>query len=204
MSLDRKLKYLKMNRNVFFLLRVIYSLAIFLIFVLYIPYGIILGLGFAIIWFYLYRLIFVDLKLSFAIKVYEIEAIPFFENFLLILKSGCSIKNALIKTCNLVDGELSDIVKNKLSRKSKKTLYELIDDIIEEIPSSIICNIFTEIKEAYKNGNDLGDSIKLQLKYVRDEYNNGIIKYYRLIPLKIFIFSIVCLIMMIVLLLICC
>ena len=204
MSLERKLKYLKMNRNVFFLLRIIYSLCIFMIFILYVPYGIILGLATAIIWFYLYRLIFVDLKLSYVIKVYEIESIPFFENFLLILKSGCSIKKALIKSCDLSDGELPLIVKDKLTKKSKSTLYELIDDIIEEIPSSLICNIFTEIKEAYKNGNDLGDSIKLQLKYVKDDYNNSIIKYYRLIPFKVFILSFICLIMMIILLLICC
>ncbi len=204
MSLSIKLKYLNIdNFKLFNGLRIGTSICLF-IFLLLLPFGFILAPIGAILYYVIYRLIIVDFRIEYLNRLYELESVTYFENFLLVLKSGCNMKTALIKTCNVVDNHLSKLILFKIKNSGSTTFYDLIGDIAEAIPSSTVCNILYEIREAYRNGNNLGDSIRIQINYIRDTYNTNIINYYRLIPIKVFLLSLTCTIILIFLLYICC
>ena len=109
-----------------------------------------------------------------------------------------------LKTSHIVDNHLARLIESKIKSGKNNTLYDLIGDIALSIPSSTVSNILYEIREAYKNGNNLGDSIRIQINYIRDSYNTNIINYYRLIPIKVFLLSLTCSIVLIFILFICC
>ena len=114
------------------------------------------------------------------------------------------MKTAFLKTCHVVDNHLSRLIERNIKNSNNNTLYDLIGSIALSIPSSTVSNILYEIREAYKNGNNLGDSIRIQINYIRDTYNTNIINYYRLIPIKVFVLSLTCTILLVFILFICC
>ncbi len=204
MSLNEKLRYLNIdNYKLFNGFRLGTSILLF-IFLLLLPYGFIVAPIGAVLYYVIYRLIRVDFRIEYLNRLYELESVTYFENFLLVLKSGCNMKVAFLKTSHIVDNHLARLIESKIKSGKNNTLYDLIGAIALSIPSSTVSNILYEIREAYKNGNNLGDSIRIQINYIRDSYNTNIINYYRLIPIKVFLLSLTCSIVLIFILFICC
>ncbi len=197
MSLNKKLEYIGIdNPNIFHFLRIFTTIWVFIFLLVIFPFGFIISPIVTCIYYYLFRVILVDSRILVLAREYEIDAVNFFDYFLLILKSGCSIKDALFKVTKVYPSQLSSLVLTEYKKNHNGTLYEIIDGIIDDLPSEVVKNIFVEVKEAYRDGNNLGDSIKMQIDNIKIGYNRDIVKYYRYIPLKVLLLSIACIIIM--------
>ena len=152
--------------------------------ILFAPYQFLVAPIGGVLFYFLFGYILVDRKLKELTLGYEYDSIEFFTTFLLFLKAGKPIKESLVKTCKIVSNDLSTLVEENLKYQAN-TLEEILDHIMKEMPSNLVCNMFMEVKEAYRNGNNLGDSIGMQLDFIRDKYRRNTINYYRYIPVRI-------------------
>ena len=106
----------------------------------------------------------------------------------------------MVLSCNSVDNSLSNEFKRVLyDEKIGKSLDESLMLLKSRIPSEFITNIIVSIIEANRMGNSISDSVNIQLKYIEDKKNKRVLAYYRSIPLKmaiismLFVFAILCL-----------
>lgn len=202
MSLKNKLKYIGIdNVNAFILVRVLSSLAVFIVLMILSPYQFVIAPIFTILYYLLFGYILVDWKLKEVTLSYEYDSMEFFDAFLLFLKDGKPIKEALTKTCKVVFNDLSRLVQDKMGHKHN-TVEEIINEIIDSMPSNYVSNMFLEVKEAYVNGNHLGDSIGMQLDFIKDKYNRNTVNYYRYIPVRIGVLCVIAMIFMVLVLVI--
>ena len=73
----------------------------------------------------------------------------------------------------------------------------------DRIPSTYIVNIIVNLIEANRMGNSVSDSMEDQLDYIENKRKNKIIKYHKLIPLKVGLTSIVFVFMVLLFLIFC-
>ena len=195
MNIKKKLYYLNINYKIYTIIHIASSLLVFIFFLIISPYKFIVAPLVAVAYYLIFNTILIDWKLNEIINNYEYDSVQFFNNFLILLKNGYSIKEAIIKTSNIENNELTSLVIKEL-KNNKITLEERIKSIINHIPSDIVCNMFTEVLFAYQNGNNLGDGIKRQIESLKEKYDKNTINYYKFIPVKISLICIVTMLLM--------
>lgn len=185
--ISRKLQLmgLHLNYKVFGYMRLVSTIILFIGLLFLSPYGYIVAPICALIYYFLLEYIILDLGIKRRKRLLESQANSFFRTFLLLLKSGRGIKNSLILTTTVLDNELSYEFRKELGNiKNGKTLEEGLSSLTLRIPSLIINNIITSIIEASHYGNNVLESILLQLEYIKEIEEKRVLRSYRVVPYK--------------------
>lgn len=185
--ISRKLQLmgLHLNYKVFGCMRLVSTIILFIGLLFLSPYGYIVAPICALIYYFLLEYIILDLGIKRRKRLLESQANSFFRTFLLLLKSGRGIKNSLILTTSVLDNELSYEFRKELGNiKNGKTLEEGLSSLTLRIPSLIINNIITSIIEASRYGNNVLESILLQLEYIKEIKEKRVLRSYRVVPYK--------------------
>lgn len=185
--ISRKLQLmgLHLNYKVFGCMRLVSTIILFIGLLFLSPYGYIVAPICALIYYFLLEYIILDLGIKRRKRLLESQANSFFRTFLLLLKSGRGIKNSLILTTSVLDNELSYEFRKELGNiKNGKTLEEGLSSLTLRIPSLIINNIITSVIEASRYGNNVLESILLQLEYIKEIEEKRVLRSYRVVPYK--------------------
>lgn len=183
---------LNFNYKIFNIMRIIGSLILFIFLLFFIDYGYIVAPIATIAYYVFVEYVILDLGIKRRIKTLEEDALEFIPVFMISLKSGRNIKNAISISTEIVNNDLSLEFKKVLNNvQLGKSLDESLNILKSRMPSEILNNIIISIMEANRLGNNINESVNIQLDYIREKKNKGIINKYKMIPLKLAIFSIV-------------
>ncbi len=191
--LDKKIKYSGINYdiNIFIIVRILLSVIVLILGILLFKPGFIIGPLLAIIFYFLMEYVLIDSKISKRARKLEREALDYIPALLLNINNGKSIRISIKNSSKVISGELSDLFMSVLdSVKIGLTLEEGLDNILEVIPSIYIQNIIIDLKENIKYGTKVMDSIYLQLDSLEEHYNNMVIGYKKMLPIKMCLISI--------------
>jgi tight adherence protein C len=187
------------NPLVFIYMRLISSIILFIL-LLFVPYGYIVSPIVTFIYYFAIEYFVLNCSIKLRKSELEYDALEYFPIFLLSLNGERNIRKALVLSCNSVDNSLSNEFKRVLyDEKIGKSLDESLMLLKSRIPSEFITNIIVSIIEANRMGNSISDSVNIQLKYIEDKKNKRVLAYYKGIPLKmaiismLFVFAILCL-----------
>lgn len=193
-NVSKKLRYmgLKINPKVFIYMRLISCIILFLILLLGVDYGYLVAPIVAIAYYMFIEIVILDLGIRRRGLELEEDALNFMPIFLTALKQGRNVKNALVLSTSVVNNTLSDEFKVVLRDVNiGKSLEEALNMLKNRIPSIIINNMIIGIIEANRLGIDINENINIQLSYIKDKKRKEILSYYKKIPLKLSLISIV-------------
>lgn len=174
---------------VFIYMRLISSIVLFVL-LLFISYGYIVSPIVTFIYYFGIEYFVLNCSLKVRKSELESDALDFFPIFLLTINGERNIRKALVISCNTVDNSLSNEFKKVLyDEKIGKSLDESLMLLKTRIPSEFITNIIISIIESNRMGNSINDSVNIQLKYIENKKNKRLLAYYKSIPLKMAIIS---------------
>lgn len=172
-------------------IRFVTSFIIFFITLLIFKTGYILSPVIALVYYYLFEYVFLDVQVQNRIKKLDREALTFFEILTLTLESGRNLEKALEITVANVNSELSDEFKKTLFEvKFGKSLLEALNDTKKRIPSETINNIILNITQTNIFGNSIIDTMYSQIEFLRDKQVLSVREQINKIPNKISIISV--------------
>ncbi len=192
-NLKRKLNYLgtRVNYKVFVYVRLVSSLVIFSLLVLFCNYGYIVAPIVTLIHYILIEYIVIDKGISIRKAELENDSLEFFPLFLLTLNSNKNVKKSLEISTEIVDNSISKEFKKVLdSVDIGKSLSEVLLDMNRIIPSDSINRIIINIMEAKDKGCNINDSVNSELDYLNTKRRNKIINKAKNLPLVMGIYSI--------------
>ena len=173
-------------------IRLLASLFLFAILIIFNKNGYILAPIAVIIFHYLSEYLILDLPIKKRTKKLEEEAIFFFEVLSLTLESGRNLTTALSITAKNVESELAEEFRKSLSEmKLGKSFPEAMTSMKERIPSDTINNAILNIVQASVFGNNIQESLNNQLDFLRDKRLLEIKSEIGKLPTKISIISVV-------------
>ena len=183
---------IKIKTISFIYIRIIISLLIFLLVLLFNKYGYFLGPIAGILLYFLFEYICLDKKMIERMEILEKNAMEFFPIFNIVFKNGKNVKNALEKAIEIVDNDLSLEFKNVLDDVALgKSLDETLLNMNKRIPNILVNNIITDLTESNRLGNNISDSINLQLDLINEKIKKNYLTDLRSIPFRIaLVFSI--------------
>lgn len=150
--------------------RIILSICGFLLFLIPLKHGYIIAPIIAILSYFGYEYLTLDLPIKTRRKKLEREAIFYFEILLLSLESGKNLYNAIEITSKNVDSELAREFQKTLNEvKIGKSFTESIRDMKKRIPSETINNAILNMTESSVYGNSIEESLKNQLDYLKEK-----------------------------------
>ena len=149
--------------------RVISSLALFFIILIFSSKGYIYGPIITIIYYFGIEYLFLDYKIKQRASKLDYEALYFFEVLALTLESGRNLKASLEMTADSIDNSLSREFKKCINEVNLgKSLTEALNDMKERIPSQTINNVILNISQSNIFGNSIVDSLYNQIDYLRE------------------------------------
>ena len=149
--------------------RVISSLALFFIILIFSSKGYIYGPIITIIYYFCIEYLFLDYKIKQRDSKLDYEALYFFEVLALTLESGRNLKASLEMTADSIDNSLSREFKKCINEVNLgKSLTEALNDMKERIPSQTINNVILNITQSNIFGNSIVDSLYNQIDYLRE------------------------------------
>lgn len=172
--------------------RLLLSIAIFFVCIVFSKYGYFLA-PFATISFYILSEYFLlDCQIKRREKKLENEALFFFEVLALTLESGRNLKGALDMTVSNIDSELSDEFKKTVAEiRLGKSLTEALKDMKERIPSDTINNVILNITQSNIFGNNIVDSLYSQVDFLREKKLMDVKSQIGKLPVKISAISVI-------------
>ncbi len=172
--------------------RLLTSLLIFIIVIIFTKTGYLTAPFITIIYYYLFYYFNITRKLNKKDIRIEHEALYFFEILTLTLESGRNLENALTVTCDNVESEISDEFKKTLSEtKLGKSLNESLNDMKKRISSDTINNIILNIIQTSEFGNSILDTLYNQVDFLREKQILEIKKQINTIPNKVSVISVI-------------
>lgn len=172
-------------------IRLITTIIIFFITFLIFKTGYIISPIIALVYYYLFEYIFLDIQVQNRIKKLDREALTFFEILTLTLESGRNLEKALEITVLNVNSELSEEFKKTLFEiKFGKSLIEALNDTKKRIPSETINNIILNITQTNIFGNSIIDTMYSQIEFLREKQILSIREQINKLPNKISIISV--------------
>lgn len=171
--------------------RLIVSILIFVIVLLFSKHGAILAPILVVVFYYGSEKVLLDERIRKRTKKLEDEAIFFFEVLSLTLETNPYLKGALELTTKNIDSELSLEFQKTLSDVSLgKSFSESLVLMKERIPSDAINTILLNLTESSIFGNNIVESLKNQLEYLRDKKLLEIKGEIAKLPMKMSILSV--------------
>ena len=192
-KLETKIKMSGKNMNAmnFQNLRVVTTIIMFFLALYGTNLGYVFGPLAAIIWYFLYDYLFLEISIKKRGEKLNREALDFFEILTLTLESGRNLENSLEIAVSNVDSELSNEFKKALVEvKLGRSLMEALENMKERIPSETINNIILNITQTDVFGNSILDTIYNQIEFLRDKEILEIKGQINKIPNKISIISV--------------
>ncbi|MBP5683949.1 MAG: type II secretion system F family protein [Bacilli bacterium] len=172
--------------------RLVSSIVLFFMVLYFVEWGYILAPILAFLYYYFAPTLILDSRIKRRKKKLEQEAIFFFEVLSLSVESGNNLYSAIELTTNSVESELSMEFQRMLNEVHiGKPFTESIESLSKRIPSDSIRNILLNIKQASIMGNDINETLKNQLNYIRETKILETRAYISKIPLKISVISVV-------------
>ena len=201
--LKKKIDYLGIRLKVkpYIILRLISCILLFVVLLLTSKYGYIIAPVVTIIYYYLVEYVTLDLQIARRTSVLEDDALLYFPVFLLVFSGDKNVKSAIVKSTNIVENELTkEFVKAVDLMELGHSVDEGLSTLSSHIPSVFVSNIIVDIMEANRLGNNIQESINLQLELIKAKRNREIISDLKLIPLKLTLLSIFFVLIVLVLL----
>jgi tight adherence protein C len=175
----------------FLSIRLITSLILFFLILLVFKAGYLVSPALALIYYYAFEYLFLDIPLQKRTKQLDREALTFFEILTLTLESGRDLEKALEITVENVNSELSQELKRTLYEvKFGKSLLEALRDTKKRIPSETVNNIILNITQTNIFGNSIIETMYAQIDFLRDKQVLSIRERINKIPNKISIISV--------------
>ena len=177
---------LKIKPMAFIYIRLLSSIVLFIILLVSNKYGYFVAPISAIVLYILFESICLDKSIIDRMEKLEKDALEFFPIFLIVYKNGKNIKTALEKTIEIVDNDLSKeflIVLDNV--ELGKSLDESLLNMNKRIPSIMVTNIITDLTESNRLGNNINESIMLQLELIQEKKNKDYLTELRIIPFRI-------------------
>lgn len=194
---------IKIDYKTFFWFRIITTITFFLILLFISKAGFIIAPIVSVIYYVLFEIVLLDMELIKRNKELEQDALEFFPLFTISLKSTGNVKKSLINTTNIIDNRLSKEFKKVLRDvKAGKSLEESLYLLNERIPSKLINNMIISIMEANKSGNDISDSLDLELSYINDKLKKANIRRLKTIPFDLLLICFIFILLMLMVLII--
>lgn len=192
-KLNKKFKLLGIETNSikFMNYRILSSLIIFILFMIFSNKGYILGPLFAILVYISFECI-LNYKINKRRELLNYDAIFYFQVLSLTLESGKNLQGGLELTCNGVNNSLSSEFKKTLHEVSLgKSLSDAINDMKERIPSEEVNTVLLNITQSALFGNNIIDSLNNQIDYLRDKKILDIKGKINKMPVKISVISVI-------------
>lgn len=183
---------LKIKPMAYIYIRLISSVGVFLLFLVSSKLGYIFGPLGGILFYLLFEYLTLDKSIIDRMETLEKDALEFFPIFVTIFKNGKSVKNAIEKTLEIVDNDLSKEFQLVLDSVSLgKSLDESLLNMNKRIPSVMVDNIITDLTESNRLGNNISESINLQLDLINEKRKKNYLTDLRIIPFRIAIVFII-------------
>ncbi len=192
-KLNKKFKLLGIETNSikFMNCRILSSLIIFVLLMIFSNKGYILGPLFAILVYISFEYI-LNYKINKRRELLNYDAIFYFQVLSLTLESGKNLQGGLELTCNGVNNSLSSEFKKTLHEVSLgKSLSDAINDMKERIPSEEVNTVLLNITQSALFGNNIIDSLNNQIDYLRDKKLLDIKGKINKMPVKISVISVI-------------
>ncbi len=192
-KLNKKFKLLGIETNSikFMNCRILSSLIIFVLLMIFSNKGYILGPLFAILVYISFECI-LNYKINKRRELLNYDAIFYFQVLSLTLESGKNLQGGLELTCNGVNNSLSSEFKKTLHEVSLgKSLSDAINDMKERIPSEEVNTVLLNITQSALFGNNIIDSLNNQIDYLRDKKLLDIKGKINKMPVKISVISVI-------------
>lgn len=192
-KLEAKIKMSGKNMNAmnYQNLRVVTTIIMFFLALYGTNLGYVFGPLAAIVWYFLYDYLFLEISIKKRGEKLNREALDFFEILTLTLESGRNLENSLEIAVSNVDSELSNEFKKALVEvKLGRSLMEALENMKERIPSETINNIILNITQTDVFGNSILDTMYNQIEFLRDKEILEIKGQINKIPNKISIISV--------------
>lgn len=177
--INKKLKLLNSKYSTLFVLntRLLISLIVLVFSVLFFDIGFILGPLLAIIIYYLFEFIFLDLKIKKRVRRLNEESLPFFEMLFLVLKKD-NLLQAIDNVSNIMDTEIAKSFRKVVNEVSLgKSLNSSLDSLKSILPSQEIKLLIVSLQNT--NIEILKKELEEQIKVLHDKnelYSNYKIK----------------------------
>ena len=192
--IDKKISLanLKIKPMAYIYLRLIASVGVFLMFLVSNRLGYIFGPIAGIVFYLLFEYLTLDRSIIDRMEILEKDALEFFPIFVVIYKNGKSVKNAIEKCLEIVNNDLSKEFQLVLDNVNLgKSLDESLLNMNKRIPSIMVNNIITDLTESNRLGNNISDSINLQLGLINEKRKKNYLTDLRVIPFRITIVFII-------------
>jgi len=151
-------------------LRLLISIAIFLILIIFNKNGYILAPITVLIFHFSSEYLVLDQPIRKRTKKLEEEAVFFFEVLSLTLESGRNLTTSISMTAKNIDSELAQEFNKALQEmKLGKSFPEALSSMKERIPSDTINNAILNIVQASIFGNNIEESLNNQLDFLREK-----------------------------------
>ena len=172
-------------------MRVITTIIAFFVALYTTDLGYVFGPLTAIIWYYGFYYILIEIPIRKRSQKLNREALDFFEILTLTLESGRNLENSLEIAVSNVNSELSNEFKKALYEvKIGRSLMEALDNMKLRIPSETINNIILNITQTNVFGNSILETMYNQIEFLRDKEILEIKGQINKIPNKISIVSV--------------
>lgn len=204
-NVSLKLKFLnvKLDAYVFNAFRIISDAIVFTILFMTLEYGYIVAPIVFFIYYFLFEYIFLNLNVKRKNNLLLLDSLDYFPNFLLILKTNKNIVEVIKLTNKTINNSVSKLFDDVLeSIRIGKSLDESLNDLLNILPNDILANIIISLREANIDGIDASSSITKQLSLIRNRKNKLIISYYRFIPFRMGLCTLISIVIMILVLVI--
>ena len=183
---------LKVKPMAFIYIRLIMTAIVFILLLVSSKYGYFIAPIVSIILYILFEYICLDKTIIERMELLEKDALEFFPIFNIVFKNGKSIKNAIEKTIEIVDNSLSEEFKLVLDNVNLgKSLDESLLNMSKRIPSIMVNNVITDLTESNRLGNNINESINLQLDLINEKRKKDYLTDLRIIPFRITIMFII-------------
>ena len=192
--IDKKISLanLKIKPMAYIYIRLIASVGVFLMFLVSNRLGYIFGPIAGIVFYLLFEYLTLDRSIIDRMEILEKDALEFFPIFVVIYKNGKSVKNAIEKCLEIVNNDLSKEFQLVLDNVNLgKSLDESLLNMNKRIPSIMVNNIITDLTESNRLGNNISDSINLQLDLINEKRKKNYLTDLRVIPFRITIVFII-------------
>ena len=190
----------KLNPIKFMNYRVLLTVLIFVLFLLFNSKGYIYAPILALVTYFGAEY-YLDYKVKKRSEKLNYEAIFFLQVLVLTLESGKNLQGGIALTCRSIDNEISDEFKKTLNEvKLGKSLIESLESMKERIPSEEINTVLLNITQSTIFGNNIIDSLNNQIEYLRDKKLLNIKAKINKMPMKISVISVVFIIPIVLLL----
>lgn len=182
----------KFDAITFMNMRIITSLILFIVTLYITNLGYFYAPTIALISYYLFYYLLIDLPIKKRVSKLDREALYFFEILTLTLESGRNLESSLEVTCFNVNSEISNEFKKTLFElKFGKSLIEALEDMKKRIPSETINNIILNITQTNVFGNSILETMYNQVDFLRDKQILEIKGQINKIPNKVSIISVI-------------